>query len=285
MTELVTDPLLRRALLETVILGLACGPLGVWVLHERRAFAAESLSHAMLPGLVLAALAGAPLLLGATGGIVLAAALVALAARDARVGGDTAVAIVVTTLFGLGVVLALRPEVPARLAELLFGDPLGATAGDVALAALLCGGVLLALSFGGRALRLAAFDPAAAPSLGVRPGRVALALLVLLAVTIAAAAQGLGSLLLVAMLLAPAAAAIRASDRLAVQLRVAAAIGALSAVCGLELSRSLDVAAGPAIALAACAGYVLVAVLRGAPASGARRSLRRAPIDQLTGSR
>lgn len=285
MTELVTDPLLRRALLETVILGLACGPLGVWVLHERRAFAAESLSHAMLPGLVLAALAGAPLLLGATGGIVLAAALVALAARDARVGGDTAVAIVVTTLFGLGVVLALRPEVPARLAELLFGDPLGATAGDVAVAALLCGGVLLALTFGDRALRLAAFDPAAAPSLGVRPGRVGLALLVLLAVTIAAAAQGLGSLLLVAMLLAPAAAAIRASDRLAVQLRVAAAIGALSAVAGLELSRSLDVAAGPAIALAACAAYVLVALVRGAPSGGARRSLRRAPIDQLTGSR
>ncbi len=125
MTELVTDPLLRRALLEVVILGLACGPLGVWVLHERRAFAAESLSHAMLPGLVLAALAGAPLLLGAVGGIVLAAVLVAVAARDARVGGDTAVAVVVTALFGLGVVLALRPEVPARLGEILFGDPLG----------------------------------------------------------------------------------------------------------------------------------------------------------------
>lgn len=283
MTDLVTDPLLRRALLETVILGLACGPLGVWILHERRAFAAESLSHAMLPGLVLAAIAGAPLLLGALGGIVAAAVLVAIAARDHRVGGDTAVAIVVTALFGLGVVLALRPEVPPRLAELLFGDPLGATTGDLVVAAALCAGVILALALGGRDLRLAAFDPQAAPSLGVRPGRVGLALLVVLAVTIAAAAQGLGSLLLVAMILAPAAAAIRASDRLGTQLRLAAGLGALSAVAGLEASRSLDVAAGPAIALAACAAYVVVALVRGGGAGS--RGLRRAPVDALTGSR
>lgn len=283
MTELVTDPLLRRALLETVILGLACGPLGVWVLHERRAFAAESLSHAMLPGLVLAAIAGAPLLLGAVGGIVVAAILVALAARDQRVGGDTAVAIVVTALFGLGVVLALRPEVPPRLGELLFGDPLGATTGDLLVAGILCAGVLAALALGGRDLRIAAFDPQAAPSLGVRPGRVALALLVVLAITIAAAAQGLGALLLVAMILAPAAAAIRASDRLGTQLRLAAALGAISAVAGLELSRSLDAAAGPTIALAACAAYVVVAIVRG---GGVRsRDLRGAPVDALTRSR
>lgn len=283
MTELVTDPLLRRALLETVVLGLACGPLGVWILHERRAFAAESLSHAMLPGLVLAALAGAPLLLGALGGIVAAAVLVAIAARDRRVGGDTAVAIVVTALFGLGVVLALRPEVPPRLAELLFGDPLGATGGDLLVAVLLCGGVLLFLALGERDLRLAAFDPQAAPSLGVRPGAVMLRLLVVLAVTIAAAAQGLGSLLLVAMLLAPAAAAIRASDRLGIQLRLAAALGAVSAVVGLEASRSLDVAAGPAIALAACVAYVVVALVRGGGTGS--HGLRRAPVDALTGSR
>lgn len=283
MTELVTDPLLRRALLETVVLGLACGPLGVWILHERRAFAAESLSHAMLPGLVLAAIAGAPLLLGAIGGIVVAAVLVAIAARDHRVGGDAAVAIVVTALLGLGVVLALRPEVPPRLGELLFGDPLGATTGDLVVAALLCAGVLAALALGGRDLRVTAFDPQAAPSLGVRPGRVALALLVVLAVTIAAAAQGLGSLLLVAMILAPAAAAIRASGRLGTQLRLAAALGALSAAAGLEASRSFDVAAGPAIALAACAAYVASAIVRG---GGTRSSgLRRAPVDAVTGSR
>lgn len=279
MTELVTDPLLRRALLEVVVLGAACGPLGVWVLHFRRAFAAESLAHAMLPGLVVAALAGIPLLVGAVGGIVLAAALVAVAARDARIGGDTAVAVVVTALFGLGVALALSPDVPARLSELLFGDPLAASAGDVMVAGALGVAVLAALGAGGRSLRLAAFDPQVAPSLGTRPGRAGLAVLIVLAVAIAAAAQGLGNLLLVALILAPAAAAVRATHRLRAQLWLAGTLGVVCTTLGLELSRSLDVAAGPAIALAACAAYLVVALIRPGERSG---SLRHAPIEGLT---
>ena len=78
-----------RATLEVVLAGGFCGALGFWVLSERLAYAGESLSHGMLPGLVLAALAGAPLLLGAAGGALVAAGLIALAARDPRVGPDT----------------------------------------------------------------------------------------------------------------------------------------------------------------------------------------------------
>ena len=73
-----------RATLEVVLAGGFCGALGFWVLSERLSYAGESLSHGLLPGLVLAALAGAPLLLGAAGGALVAAALIALAARDAR---------------------------------------------------------------------------------------------------------------------------------------------------------------------------------------------------------
>ena len=105
---------------------LACGPLGVWILLYRQSYAAESISHGMLPGLVLAALAGAPLVLGAGGGVLLAAAAIALAGRDERLGGDTGVAVAVSALFGLGALLALSPEAPPRLQELLFGDLLGA---------------------------------------------------------------------------------------------------------------------------------------------------------------
>ena len=75
-----------RATLEVVLAGGFCGALGFWVLGERLAYAGESLSHGLLPGLVLAALAGVPLLLGAGGGALAAAALIALAARDPRVG-------------------------------------------------------------------------------------------------------------------------------------------------------------------------------------------------------
>ena len=116
---------MQRAFVEVVVLGLACGPLGVWILLLRRAYAAESLSHAMLPGLVLAALVGVPLVFGAAAGVLVAALGIAL------VGGDIGVAVVVSGLFGLGGILALGPETPPRLNELLFGDLLGLDNGDL----------------------------------------------------------------------------------------------------------------------------------------------------------
>jgi ABC-type Mn2+/Zn2+ transport system permease subunit len=86
--DFLVDPLRsgidRRALLELALVGAFCGALGFWVVTERLAYSAESLSHGLLPGLVLAALAGAPLLLGAAGGVLVAAALIALASRVTR---------------------------------------------------------------------------------------------------------------------------------------------------------------------------------------------------------
>src|SRR3954449_693865 len=164
--DFILDPLRsgidRRALLELAMVGSLCGALGFWVLTERLAYGAESLSHGLLPGLVLAALAGTPLLLGAAGGALVAAALIALASRDVRVGADTGTAIAVTGLVGLGALLALAPDAPQRLEELLFGDPLGATGGDIAAAAALLAGGGLVLAALQRPLAASVFDPAGA---------------------------------------------------------------------------------------------------------------------------
>jgi ABC-type Mn2+/Zn2+ transport system permease subunit len=122
------DAFMQRALIEVVVLGLACGPLGAWILIYRQSYAAESISHGMLPGLVIAALAGLPLLAGAREACSCRTA-VALAGRDERIGADTGVAVAVSGLFGLGALLALSPEAPPRLEELLFGDLLGARPG------------------------------------------------------------------------------------------------------------------------------------------------------------
>ena len=160
------DPITRRALLEVLILALALGPLGVWVLLHRQAYAAESMSHGLLPGLVLAALAGVPLVVGAAGGAIVAAAAIALAARDERIGADLGVAVAVSTLFGLGALLALAPDAPPRLEELLFGDLLGISTADLLAAGCLALATGAALAAAHRPLALTAFDRDAAPSLG-----------------------------------------------------------------------------------------------------------------------
>jgi ABC-type Mn2+/Zn2+ transport system permease subunit len=250
---MLSSGIMQRAFAEAVILGLACGPLGVWILLLRRAYAAESLSHAMLPGLVIAALAGVPLILGAAGGVLLAAGGIALVARDARAGGDVGVAVVVSGLFGLGGILALAPATPPRLGELLFGDLLGITDGDLVAAALLSAGVLIALALGYRALTATALARDSARALGIRPGRADLALLAVLAVTTVAAVQGLGNLLLVALILAPAAAALNLAQRLPAVLGLAAGLAVVAGVAGLVISYQLEIAAGASVALCAVA--------------------------------
>jgi len=255
MLDWLTDPfagdLMRRALAEVLILAVACGPLGVWVLLYRQSYAAESLSHAMLPGLVIASLAGAPLLLGAAAGVLAAAVVIALAARDERLGGDAGVAVAIAALFGLGALLALSPDVPARLGELLFGDLLGVTSGDLVEAGVLAGAVALALALCHRRLALSAFDRVAAPSLGARPGLWELVLLVLLAVSTVAAVRGLGNLLVVALILAPGAAALNLAGRLTRALGLSVVIAGVAGVLGLIASYHLEVAAGASVALAA----------------------------------
>jgi ABC-type Mn2+/Zn2+ transport system permease subunit len=260
----LTDPfstgIMQRALLEALILGLACGPLGVWILLLRRAYAAESLSHAMLPGLVIAALVGAPLLLGAAGGVLAAAAGIALVAR--RGGGDVGVAVVVSGLFGLGGMLALSPDTPPRLGELLFGDLLGVTTGNLVAAAALTLAVLIALAASYRSLSVTAFDRGSAHALDVDPAKADLGLLILLAITTVAAVQGLGNLLLIALILAPATAALSLTNRLPAALTASAGLAALAGAAGLLVSYRLEIAAGASVALCAVALSGL-ALLRG----------------------
>jgi ABC-type Mn2+/Zn2+ transport system permease subunit len=286
--DFLVDPLRsgidRRALFELAMVGSLCGALGFWIVTERLAYGAESLSHGLLPGLVLAALAGAPLLLGAAGGALVAAALIAFASRDQRVGADTGTAIAVTGLVGLGALLALAPDAPQRLEELLFGDPLGVTDGDLVAAALLLvlGGTALAALH--RPLTAVAFDPEGAVAAGIRPGLTRLGLLVLLAAAVAVAVQGLGALLVLAVLIGPPVAVRARATSPARAMAAGAAVAVAASVAGVEVSFHAHSAAGASVALALCAAAALGAALRPSPRAArvrARpRSRRRAPSMQ-----
>jgi ABC-type Mn2+/Zn2+ transport system permease subunit len=267
-----------RATLEIVLAGSFCGALGFWVVSERLAYAGESLSHGMLPGLVLAALAGAPLLLGAAGGALVAAALIALAARDPRAGPDTGTAVAVTGLVGLGSLLALAPDSPQRLEELLFGDPLGVSDGDLIAAGVLLlagGGALAALQ---RPFAAAAFDPGGASALGLRPGLIRLVMLGLMAAAIAVAVQGLGALLVLAVLVGPPVAVRRHVGGQGAAMVAGALVAAAAGIAGIQLSAHAGSAAGASVALVLCAAAALGAALRpwrGEARSGAPRSAPR----------
>lgn len=252
MLHVLTDPfsqaLMQRALLEVLLLAAVGGTLGCWIVLGGLSYGAESLAHGMFPGLVLAALTGLPLLLGGAVGILVAALAVTLASRVERISRDDAIAVAVTTLLGLGALLALSPAVPLGIQGLLFGDVLGASRGDLIAGGVLVALVLLALLLGHQRLLAVGFDRAGARTLGIAPVAVDALLLSLLALAVLVAVQGLGNLLVVAVLVAPAAAARPLTRRLVPMMVLAVLLGALAGVGGLYLSYYARVAAGAAIA-------------------------------------
>ena len=173
--------------------------------------------------------------------------LIALVGRVPRLDGDVAVSVVITSLFGLGVLLGLAPEVPAGLNGILFGDVLGVTDLDIALAAGLAVGVVAVLTVLHPSLLVTGFDRLNARALGRSPAALDVVLALLLAAATLVAVQALGNLLVVAMLVGPAATARLLTRRMAPMMITATAVAAGAAVAGLYASYHARVAAGAAV--------------------------------------
>ncbi len=274
--HLLFDPwqhaFMQHAVLELMIVSLLTGVLGCWVVLYGLSYSAESLAHGLLPGLVAATLLGLPLLLGAAVGIGAGALGISLAATVPTIGRDNAVAIVITALFGLGVLLALSPASPPGIQTLLFGDPLAVTNADLLTTLVLCAIALGALTLLHRVLLAIGFDRGSARALGLQPFAVELALLALLAVAILVSVQALGNMLVVAILVAPAATARLLARRLPAMMATAIAVGVAGSIGGLYLSYYAGLAAGASIALVLVGAYILALTADGLASRGWSRT-------------
>jgi ABC-type Mn2+/Zn2+ transport system permease subunit len=257
MLEPFQEEFMRRAIAEMALLGVAGGAIGCWVVLYRLSYATESLAHSILPGLVLAALAGVPLLLGGAPAIVIAGLAIIVVAQVPGISREVAVGVVVTSMFGLGALLALSPKSPPGIQELLFGDILGPSNGDLLAAALLVVAVTTTLPLVHGRLLAVGFDRSAARSLGASPAVAEAVLITLLAVAIVVAVQGLGNLLVVAVFVGPAAAARNLTERIVPMIGFSVAIAVASGLAGLYLSYYAGTAGGASVTLAIVAAYLL----------------------------
>ena len=264
MLDFLLDPLTSgttiRALSEITVLGIVSGAIGCWIVLYRLSYSAESLAHGLFPGLVIAALVGAPLLLGGAIGVLVAATLIVIATRLADESADTAIAVVITALFGTGVLLALSPSSPPGIQGLLFGDLLGVAFMDVAIAAAVGAAVLATLWVLHDRLLAVGFDRGSEQSLGVSVTTLNLILLALVAVTILVAVQSLGNLLVAAILVGPAAAARQVTRRIGPMMAVAVAVAVASGIVGIYASYHLRTAAGASVVFAMLGFYLLAAL-------------------------
>jgi ABC-type Mn2+/Zn2+ transport system permease subunit len=260
---------MQHAFLELALVGIVGGWLGCWVLLYGVSYSAESLAHGMFPGLVAASLLGLPIIAGGAVGAGAAAGGIA-GLGDARgIDRDTSVGVVVTSVFGLGALLALMPATPPGIQELLFGDVLAVSRRDLLVTALIALPLLALLWMLHGRLLAVGFDRSSARAIGIAPRPVELVVMLMTAAAVVVSVQALGSLLVVAVLVAPAASARLLTHRLGTMLWLSVAVAIAGGVAGLYLSYYAGTAGGASIALSHVGAYLAAMAIDGV------RALRR----------
>lgn len=247
-----------RALATSLIASIVCAVLSCWLVLIGWSLMGDAVSHAVLPGVVLAYIFGAPFALGAVIFGFLAVALIGVVRDTSRVKEDAAIGIVFTTLFALGLVLISITPSQTDLNHIIFGNLLGVSWADLVQVIILGAITFAILITKRRDFVLYAFDPTHAHAIGLSPKILGATLLGLLALTAVVALQAVGVILVVAMLIIPGATAYLLTDRFGRMLVIAPAISAVCAMIGLYLSYYLDTASGGMIVLAQGVTFALV---------------------------
>lgn len=264
----------RQALLAAVVVGTVCAVMGSFLLVRRWALLGDAISHAVLPGVALAFLLGWPYVVGALVTGLLTALGIGVVERHTRLKQDAAMGLLFITAFAFGLAIISRIRSPVDLFHVLFGNVLAVSRGDLVLTAASGAVVVGTIAFLYKELLLWAFDPVMAESVGLPVRRLHYLMLLLTSLTIVAALQAVGIVLVVAMLIAPPATAAMFSDRLHRLILGAVLVGVLTAVAGFWLSYVLDIASGATMVLVGAGLFALAALF--APRRGVVvRALRR----------
>ncbi|MFP1603765.1 metal ABC transporter permease [Microbacterium sp. 2216-1] len=260
--DLLLEPLqyefMVRALATTVIAAVVCAILSCWLVLIGWSLMGDAVSHAVLPGVVLAYIVGAPFALGALVFGFLAVGLIGLLRGTSRVKEDAAIGIVFTTLFALGLVLISVTPSQTDLNHIIFGNILGVSADDLVQVGVLAAIAFVVLMLKRRDLTLFAFDPAHAFAIGLSPRLLGGLLLGMLALTAVVALQVVGVILVVAMLIIPGATAHLLTDRFGTMLLIAPILSASASGVGIYLSYWLDASPGGLVVLVQGAVFALV---------------------------
>jgi manganese/iron transport system permease protein len=242
-------PFMQRALMVSLLVAAVCAVLSCYLVLKGWSLMGDAISHAVLPGIVVAYVLAIPLAIGAFVAGLSCALATGYLKENSRIKEDTVMGIVFSGMFGFGLVLFTKVETEQHLNHILFGNVLGVTTRDLIETAIVAGGTLLIVLLKWRDLLLFCFDPNHARSIGLPVRVLHYGLLVLLALTIVASLKAVGIILVIAMLIAPGATAYLLTDSFERMLVIAAAVALISAFIGTVISFHIDGATGACIVL------------------------------------
>lgn len=249
-------PFMQQAFVIALLVAVPMALLSCFLVLKGWSLMGDAVSHAVLPGVVLAYIAGLPLAVGAFAAGMSCALATGFLKENSRVKEDTVMGVVFSGMFGLGIVLYTKIQTDVHLDHILFGDMLGVSWADVAesavVAAIAAGSILVFR----RDLLLHSFDPQHAQAIGLPVRLLHYGLLAILSLTIVGALKAVGIILAVALLISPGVIAFLLTGRFQRMLALSVAIAVAAAFLGVYLSFFLDSAPAPTIVLLLTAMFV-----------------------------
>jgi len=240
---------MQRALLGSVVAVVATSIVGTWVVLRGLAFLGDALAHGVIPGIALAVLWGFSPIIGAFAAALVMSGLVSVVSNRTAVREDTAIGLLFVGMLSLGIVIVSRSRsFSTEVTSLLFGDVLGVTAGDIQTQVIATVAVAVISVVLYRPFLALTFNRDKAQTLGMRPGLAQAAMLAMLALSIVASFQAIGTLLVFGLLVGPPATASLIVNRVPLITLVSIVLGTVSVVAGLVVSFHYGTAGGATIA-------------------------------------
>lgn len=255
-------PFMVEAAAMAVVIAIPAALLSCFLVLKGWSLMGDGISHAVLPGIVLAYIAGLPLLLGAFAAGMICALAAGFLDANSRIKQDTALGIVMSGMFGLGIVIYTQIPSDAHLDHILFGNILGVNRADFLSAAPIAAAISLILILKWRDFAMLAFDPVQARVSGLATRLLHYGLLAMISACVVAMLSAVGIILSVALLIAPGAIAFLLTRRLQAMLAVAVAVAVTSGLVGVWASFWLDSAPAPTIVLVLTAIFILAFLWR-----------------------
>lgn len=255
-------PFMQNAFLIALIVSPPAAMLSCFLVLKGWALMGDAVSHAILPGVVLAYLMGLPLLVGAFVAGMTCSLLTGYLAENSRVKRDTVMGVVFSGMFAGGLILFVAFPTDAHLDHILFGNMLGVGGADLVTSALIAGPVFAVFALKWRDLLLHAFDPAQAQAAGLNTVALHYGLLTILSLVVVAVLTAVGLILAVALLVTPGAIAFLVVRSFGRMLVVATLVCAGSMLGGIYLSFFLDSAPAPTIVLVLTTIFLLAFLRR-----------------------
>jgi manganese transport system permease protein len=249
-----------KAILVSALVGLVCAVLSCYMTLKSWALMGDAVSHAVMPGVVIAYVLKIPLAIGAFVFGVGSVIAIGFIKAQTRIKEDTVIGLVFTGFFALGLVLVSKTPSGVDLTHILFGNVLGISDPDIIQTVIISAITLVTIAIFRKDLLLFCFDPTHARSIGLNTGALHYTLLSLLSLTAVAGLQTVGIILVVAMLVTPGATAYLLTDRFDHMLLLAMASGVFSSVIGTYISYHIDGATGGCIVVVQTLLFVLAMI-------------------------